>query len=84
MHKELSEAPLSHLLSTYVIRPVVFDYNPYIIPKSAPYNKKKTFNKHHDPNTNQSFKKGGNLKEGEEAPAATTEAAPSLQKNTVN
>lgn len=59
MQKELHEAPLFHLLSTYVIRPVVFDYSPYTIPKSAPYNKKKMgFNRHHDSNANQTFKKG--------------------------
>ena len=27
--------PLTHLLSTYVIRPIAFDNNPFVLPKSA-------------------------------------------------
>ena len=29
--------PLTHLLSKYVIRPIAFDVNPYVLPKSAQF-----------------------------------------------
>ena len=38
MVKEMQDVqPLTHLLSKYVIRPISFDANPYILPKSAQF-----------------------------------------------
>ena len=31
--------PLNHLLSTYIIRPISFDKDPFILPKAAVFNK---------------------------------------------
>ena len=38
MVKEMQDVqPLTHLLSKYVIRPISFDANPHILPKSAQF-----------------------------------------------
>ena len=40
MVKEMQDVqPLTHLLSKYVIRPIAFDQNPYILPKAASFAK---------------------------------------------
>ena len=42
--------PLMHLLSTYVIKPIAFDANPYVLPRAAQFVKyggaNKYFQKH--------------------------------------
>ena len=36
MNSEMHEVqPLMHLLSTYVIKPIAFDANPYVLPRAA-------------------------------------------------
>ncbi len=38
MHTEMHEVqPLMHLLSTYVIKPIAFDPNPYVLPRAAQF-----------------------------------------------
>ena len=38
MVNEMQEVqPLTHLLSTYVIRPIAFEKDPYVLPKAAAF-----------------------------------------------
>ena len=38
MHREMHEVqPLMHLLSTYVIKPIAFDKDPYLLPRAAKF-----------------------------------------------
>ena len=38
MKAEMHEVqPLMHLLSTYVIKPIAFDANPYVLPRAAQF-----------------------------------------------
>jgi len=38
MTSEMHEIqPLMHLLSTYVIKPIAFDANPYVLPRAAQF-----------------------------------------------
>ena len=51
MHREMHEVqPLMHLLSTYVIKPIAFDKDPYLLPRAAKFVKyggaNKYFQKH--------------------------------------
>ena len=54
MHAEMHDIqPLMHLLSTYVIKPIAFDANPYVLPRAAQFVKyggaNKYFQKHKQP-----------------------------------
>ena len=51
MYSEMNEVqPLMHLLSTYVIKPIAFESNPYVLPRAAQFVKyggaNKYFQKH--------------------------------------
>ena len=40
MNEEMaSTPPLNHILSTYVIRPISYDRDPFVLPKAAVFNK---------------------------------------------
>ena len=57
MHAEMdSIQPLMHLLSTYVIKPIAFDANPYVLPRAAQFVKYGGANKY--------FQKHGNKPSG--------------------
>ena len=57
MHAEMDQVqPLMHLLSTYVIKPIAFDTNPYVLPRAAQFVKYGGANKY--------FQKHGNKPSG--------------------
>ena len=66
MHSEMHEVqPLMHLLSTYVIKPIAFDANPYVLPRAAQFVKyggaNKYFQKHGSTNKQPSGIHSGNF-----------------------
>lgn len=65
MHDQMHEIqPLMHLLSSYVIKPIAFDANPYVLPRAAQFVKYGGANKYFQKHGNKpqfAGKEGGNF-----------------------
>lgn len=73
MKAEMHEIqPLMHLLSTYVIKPIAFDANPYVLPRAAQFVKYGGANKYFQKHGGQkNFRHGDNAN----VPAAQNEGS---------
>ena len=74
MQSEMHEVqPLMHLLSTYVIKPIAFEANPYVLPRAAQFVKYGGANKYYQ-------KHGGNKQHHQPAAGEEKKATDNIRR----